>query len=124
MGPARLPDNGELQLGPVMLPAGERVGADQAGAPVAWVTTQEVPDAGMVWLALTELHAQTGLGPILLADDEGSAGYYFDQAADVADVDHLDAGQVLAALWKYKMPDEESDRWEGGRLSAMHAPFS
>ncbi len=22
------------------------------------------------------------------------------------------------------MPDEESDRWEGGRLSAMHAPFS
>ncbi len=31
MGTARLPDNGELELGPVMLPAGERIGARATG---------------------------------------------------------------------------------------------
>jgi len=36
-----LPDDGELRLGLVMLPAGRRVLAEQGeGAPVAWATRQ------------------------------------------------------------------------------------
>ena len=40
-----LPEEGELRLGAVMLPPGRRIVPQEGpGDPVAWVTTQPVPD--------------------------------------------------------------------------------
>jgi len=57
-----LPGDGELQLGAVRLPAGRRFTPYEHDAPVAWVTRRPVPDPGLVWSALADLHSETGLG--------------------------------------------------------------
>lgn len=59
-----LPEDGELRLGSLALPAGRRILA-VAEEPVAWATIAEVPDAGRVWAELSQAHAQTGLVPFL-----------------------------------------------------------
>src|SRR6266516_1790595 len=70
MAAGMLPEEGELRLGPVTLPAGERIYAslwldDPAGTiqdvPVAWATIQKVPEPGRVWATLSGAHRQTGL---------------------------------------------------------------
>ena len=59
-----LPEEGELRLGAVMLPPGRRIVPQEGpGEPVAWVTTQPVPDPGRVWSALSDAHLETGLVP-------------------------------------------------------------
>ena len=59
-----LPAEGELQLGPVLLPPGKHVHAgDSERRPVAWVTREPVPDAGRVWKALSDARPDTGLVP-------------------------------------------------------------
>lgn len=62
-----LPEDGEVRLGSVMRPAGRRFCTveDPAARPVVWVTESRVPDAGRLWWALSDLHAQTGLIPFL-----------------------------------------------------------
>ncbi len=63
-----LPPDGELRIGPVMLPAGRQIHAGYgSGGPVAWATTEPVPDAGRVWAALSAAHPDTGLVPFLLS---------------------------------------------------------
>jgi hypothetical protein len=70
-----MPADGELRIGSVLLSAGRRVRAnDGRGDPVAWATTEPVPDAGRVWAALSQEHAQSGLVPLLLSGIEGSGG--------------------------------------------------
>lgn len=66
-----LPEDGEVRLGSVMRPAGRRFCTveDPAARPVVWVTESRVPDAGRLWWALSDLHAQTGLIPFLDVDD-------------------------------------------------------
>ena len=50
-----LPAEGELRIGAVVLPVGRRVvPMDGAGEPVAWVTAEPVPDAGLAWSALSD----------------------------------------------------------------------
>ena len=57
----RLLDEGPLQIGSVSLPAGVHIVSDHGTAqPVAWATTEPVPDAGRVWAALSGTHAQSG----------------------------------------------------------------
>jgi hypothetical protein len=103
-----LPEEGELRLGAVTLPAGRRVvPMEGPGEPVAWVTTQPVPDAGLAWSALSDAQQQTGLVPVLLTDSEKDEGYFFDGPADLAALDHLDATEVLAGLWERRMPSDE-----------------
>jgi hypothetical protein len=65
MTAARLPGGGELRLGAVTLPAGKRV-TGYGPEPVAWVTSQAVPEAGRVWAALWDAHPDSGLIPFLL----------------------------------------------------------
>jgi hypothetical protein len=83
MATGGLPDDGQLQLGSVVLPAGRQVRAGQwSGQPVAWVTRHPVPDAGRVWPALSDACPQACLVPVLLGDDpaedeQGSAGLAF-----------------------------------------------
>lgn len=119
MAAGRLPEEGELRLGSVMLPAGRRVLAEQgSGVPVAWVTRQAVPDAGRVWSELSDACGETGLVPVLLADDpaEDSRGLFFDSfscsPADVTELDHLDAAEVLAGLWNVSLPSEAEEEYD------------
>jgi hypothetical protein len=91
-----LPDEGELRLGAVMLPPGRRiVPPEGAGEAVAWVTTQPVPDPGLIWSALSDAHLETGLVPIVLTDGEKDEDFFFSAPADLAELDHLDAASVL-----------------------------
>jgi hypothetical protein len=67
-----LPGDGSVRLGPVTLPWGRLIRAhDCEGEPVAWATDDPLPDPGRVWAALSVLHPQTGLVPILLDGLEG-----------------------------------------------------
>ena len=59
---APVPDEGELRLGTVRLPAGRPLRLeDDSDEPVAWITETAVPEPGPLWSALTALHGQTGL---------------------------------------------------------------
>ncbi len=63
-----LPEDGELQLGAVHLPAVRRITSDYgSGVPVAWATVQPVPQPGPIWQALSDISPETGLVPFLLA---------------------------------------------------------
>ena len=91
-----LPEEGELRLGAVMLPPGRWI-VPQAGPgePVAWVTTQPVPDPGLVWSALSDASLETGLVPVVLTDAEKDEDFFFSTPDDLAELDHLDAADVL-----------------------------
>jgi len=111
MTTAGLPPDGELQLGLIRLPAGRRIiPFEGTGEPAAWVTGQTVPEPGPVWSALSGLHAETGLVPILLASEEASEDFFFYSPAEVAEVDRLDAAQVLAAHWAMMRASAEHGR--------------
>jgi len=106
-----LPPEGDLQVGPIRLPAGRRIiPFEGIGEPAAWVTGQPVPEPGPAWSALSGLHAETGLVPILLADEEAGEDFFFYTPAEVAEVDRLDGGQVLAARWAMMRAQAEYDR--------------
>jgi hypothetical protein len=113
MPAGRLPEEGEFRIGKVLLPAGRRaVPVYDSQKPVAWVTTRPVPDAGRVWSALSDAREQSGLVPVLLADD-GADDAYFYSPSGISELGHLDAAAVLSCLWKDSVPtaeDEEFDR--------------
>ena len=94
---APVPAEGELQLGTVTLPAGRLLRSEGGdGEPVAWMTQAPVPEPGPVWSALSALHGQTGLVPILAPAGRGDhlEAVCRDTAA-VADVDRTDAAALL-----------------------------
>jgi hypothetical protein len=128
MATGSLPEDGPARIGAVVLPPGRRIVPwEGPGEPVAWVTAQPVPDAGLAWSALSDTRQQTGLVPVLLTGREQDADFYFCEPADIADLDHLDAADVLATLWDRSMPldEDEDDFWEGDHaVSAMRVPFS
>src|ERR1700729_1289194 len=123
----RLPDEGPVQLGSVILPAGRLVMGNQPNEPVAWATVDPVPEAGRAWAALSELHPRTGLVPIQLdglrvdslfpGDRQGLPGDAlrpwdngeFSRPADPREADRLDAGALLAGRWRdwVSRPDED-----------------
>lgn len=110
-----VPDDGELQIGSVRLPAGRRIRASYGqGDPIAWVTTEPVPDAGRVWAALSQAHAQSGLVPFLAASMDYDPERPWDQAEfrdpdDVTGLDHLDAAAVLREMWDGQTLEAGSD---------------
>ena len=95
-----VPEDGPLQLGAVRLPPGSRITPWEGdGQPAAWVTDQPLPDPGPAWSALSDMHQETGLAPILLQDEEAGERFFFLQPYDVAEVDGLDAARLLAMMW-------------------------
>jgi hypothetical protein len=100
-----LPGDEELLIGGVSLPAGRRISAAfGSGRPVAWATIEPVPRPGQVWQALSQVSAETGLVPFLLAGldrttkrpwDEGE----FSDPVDVAPLVGMEAADLLADLW-------------------------
>lgn len=68
MTTADVPADGDVQIGAIRLPAGRTIHSNGGlGEPVAWATTEPVRDAGRIWAALSEAHAQSGLVPVLLS---------------------------------------------------------
>lgn len=112
-----LPADGPAQIGPVPLPPGKRVLAGHgSGQPVAWATTEPVAGVGLAWQALSDLHRETGLVPVLITglDDDGTRPWddgEFDDPADIAQLDRMDAAVVLASGWDGALPSpaEEDD---------------
>lgn len=117
-----LPEDGELRIGSMTLPSGRRIMAGYgSGEPVAWATLQPLPDAGRVWAALSDSHAETGLVPILLKGlDETTKRPWdeqeFDAPADVTQLERMDAASVLRWMWGGEEEDE--------LVAEMRAPFS
>src|SRR5215467_4346303 len=105
MAAARLPEEGELRIGSVTLPAGRLISGWHGGDHhVAWATVNPVPESGRVWAALSELHPQTGLVPIQLDGLMGNpwrpwdAGE-FEMPEDPREADGLSADAVLHDRW-------------------------
>lgn len=99
---ASLPGPGPLRVGSITLPAGKRIRA--GGEPAAWVTHVDVPDAGRVWAALSEMQHETGLVPLLLGSLPGEPTRPWDQEEffdpiDPAEADQMDAADVLKERW-------------------------
>ena len=124
-----VPDEGELRFGSVRLPPGRllRLGED-ADEPVAWITETAVPKPGPVWSALSALHSQTGLAPVLVPAGRGDdLEVVCCDPADVADVDEVDAAAVIEYLW----PGSLHESWPTGPVpeeerewaDEMAAPF-
>jgi Domain of unknown function (DUF4253) len=111
-GPA-FPHDGELQLGAVRLPSGRRVIPDGRDEPIAWVTRLEVPDPGAVWSALTDLHGETGVVPVILNDEADDYDDLFMEPCDIAEIDGLDAAELLAARWQGELDNDEDDEPAG-----------
>lgn len=122
MSIADVPEDGELQIGPVGLPAGRRIHARHgSGRPVAWTTTRPVPEAGRVWAALSEAHAQSGLVPFLLSGIvPGSTERPWDtqefrDPENVTGLNRLDAVALLREWWDSETTeagDEEDEGYE------------
>lgn len=132
-----LPEDGELRLGPVALPAGKRIrSAYEPAGPVAWVTLQPVPDPGRLWQILSAAHQETGLVPILLSGLGGDArdtrrpwdDGEFDAPADITQLERMDAASVLREMWDGTAYEDDEYDWdeeeEDEEMVAMRAPFS
>src|SRR5437667_1825502 len=139
MTTADVPADGELRIGSIRLPAGRRIRAGHgSGGPVAWATTGPVPDAGRVWAALSEAHAQSGLVPVLLAGIGGDPQRPWDTQEfrdpdDLTELDHLDAAELLREDWRrqtteYDDYDEEDEEYQDDdfarSIAEEVAPFS
>lgn len=136
MTAASLPDEGDLKLGPVGLPAGRHVHAGVGvRAPVAWVTREAVPRAGRAWAVLSDAHRDTGLVPFLLGHLAGQperpwdTEEFYDDPADPGQVDQIDAGGVLEELWDDKTREAGPDGYGedpgfAQYIEAAIAPFS
>jgi hypothetical protein len=125
----RVPDEGELRLGPVRLPAGRQL-RWRANDPVAWMTEVQVPEPGLVWSALSVLHGQTGLVPILAPRRRGEdlEAAAFGEMAMVSEVDQVDVAAILEDRWIDSFPElrqtgpERAEDWEWAEDTA--APFT
>jgi len=131
MATASLPEDGELQLGPVRLPAGRRISASYgSGAPVAWITGRDVPGAGRAWAALSQAQPATGLVPVLLSGPGGQPERPWDREefadpADVGELDSLDVTACLQDLWDDLSDGEDPEADEEFRayLQEKLGPF-
>jgi len=121
----QLPPDGEALIGGVPLP-GHRVRiADSRNnpiEPVAWVSDGLVEDAGLIWLALSEVQPDTGLVPVLVDDasdlDEFDTSWSLPQPPDPG---FLTGENILAIRWEGRIgADDEDDPYFAG----LRAPFS
>jgi hypothetical protein len=109
-------------VGPVSLPAGRwHYEEEEEQKRVAWVTDDPMRDAGAAWFALSRAHAETGLVPVLLSDEDvqpGQEPYFgFYSPVDVALIDQVTAAGHLAGNW------EGEDVADDPYFAARFAPF-
>lgn len=125
MTTGRLPESGEPQIAGLRLPTGRRIYARYgSGGPVAWATTEPVPDPGRVWAALSGAAQGTGLVPFLASSldynprrpwDEGE----FEDPSDTSGLGGLEAAAILQSGWDRSilvLPPEDDEYWTAGRI--------
>jgi hypothetical protein len=124
MGARILPDDGRTRIGGLYLPAGARTYSVDDDQLVAWVTNDPMPDAGVAWLSLSAVHAETGLVPVLLQADQselrepGEGPFFgFFHCAPVPLMDHMPAVDVLSAAW------DDRFTFSGSECDGARAPF-
>jgi hypothetical protein len=127
MAAARVPADGPVRLGSMQLPVGRQLSGWYDDAPLLWATSEPVPDAGLVWQVLADMHQDTGLVPFLLAFMAGHQGRPWDEGelnarCDLATVDRLDATTVLAQSWAGSVPSAGELEREPD-FAAMFAPY-
>jgi Domain of unknown function (DUF4253) len=92
----QLPVDGELRLGPVTLPAGQRL-FTFAPEPVVWATNQPVPEPGRLWSQLSALLPVTGLDQLDPADVLAHGwGSYLSE-----DQDEESAAEIAPFTWQF-----------------------
>ncbi len=126
-----VPDEGGLHIGTVRLPACRLLWSDHAtGEPVAWITRAPVPEPGSAWSALSALHGETGLVPVLepagWGDNlEAACG---EDRTGATDVDRVDAAAMLEHRWIdcQPMTPQTDPGWMEERewMDDMTAPFT
>jgi hypothetical protein len=130
MPKGQLPGDGSVRLGPVTLSWGRLIRAHGGeGEAVAWATDDPVPDPGRVWAALSVLHPQTGLVPILLDGLEGDTRQPWDEGEfsdplNLSGIDRLDPGQVLGRLWASSLDTLSEGEQEDPDFTWLRAPFT
>ena len=113
-----LPADGEIRIGGVRL-SGHLVRA-QSGPEVAWVTDEPQQYPGRVWLELSRARAQTGLVPVLLADEPPLE--WGDDQQDPSGADGVRLEEVFTGLWDYQLPISAAERLDPD-FAAQRAPF-
>lgn len=126
---APVPEDGELRLGTVRLPVGRRLRLEDGdGEPVAWRTQAPMPEPGPVWSALSALHGQTGLVPVLEPVGWGDLEDSCREISAVADLDRVDAAAMLEHRWADSFPEswQVGPEWDEDRrmVEGMAAPFT
>ena len=101
-----LPADGQAQIGDVRL-SGHLVRAG-SGQEVAWITDEPHQAPGRVWLELSRARAQTGLVPVLLADEPPLE--WDDDQQDPSAADSVRPEEVLTRLWDFRRPTEQQER--------------
>jgi hypothetical protein len=94
------------------------------------MTEAPVPEPGPVWSALSALHGQTGLVPILAPGRPGEdlEAAAFGEMAMVGDVDQVDVAAILEDRWIGSFPElwqtgpERAEDWEWAEDTT--APFT
>ena len=126
MSLAAVPDDGDGYIaGSGMSHAGRQLRA-ASGVPVVWVSDSPITSAGIIWTAVAERSARSGLQPVLLSGLHGGTARPWDTGEQVGDpedttaIDGIDAAQVLEGWW---WAVSEDDLAEDEDLREMLAPF-
>ena len=73
------------------------------------VSRRPVPDPGLICSALTDQHGETDLVPVVLNDEEDDYDDLFMEPCDAAEIDRLDAADLLARRWHGELDDDDED---------------
>lgn len=116
--PAGLPADGDVRIKGIGL-SGRLVRAE-SGQEVAWVTDQPQRDPGRVWLELSHASTQTGLVPVLLADEPPLE--WGDDQQDPSGADSVRPEEVFTGLWDYRLPIPQEQVLPWGHGFGHRAP--
>ena len=104
-----LPEDGELRLGGVRLPAGrQRFGEDPEDGPVIWTTDDVLAAPGLLWQDVEAPARERGLSAVILDDLHAGDGRPWESnelgPADAGDVADQDPWDVFRERWKMYVP--------------------
>ena len=115
---AGLPADGEARIEGVRL-SGHLVRAE-SGQEVAWITDEPPQAPGRVWLELSRARPQTGLVPVLLADEPPLE--WGDDQQDPSAADSVRLQEVFTGLWDYQLPIPQEQVHPSGHGFGHRAP--
>ena len=117
-----LPDDGPVDFDDVHLPAGRRLSGDPSmappgiemiSAPMVWLTDAAVTGSGALLYQLRGPTAKMDLVPVLLAAMDADESRPWEShefsPTDPRRVDHFDAGQLLADMWRQNFEEDDEE---------------